>query len=194
LKAVSDAPTSENDGVHEGVDTLLDVDDDVWDVDDETLEDEVDWIEELELVVKDFVVEEVVVSPLDILPLDVLLLVLLLDVARDPELLFKVELNLEDVDVPLDFIEERDFTLDVVLTEEDVTVVVGACIWVVTPSKHEQPLEMRVVEHAFKYDGRGGWTVLYSHEEAVRKEAGRMYLQSDCKVFRTERDSNFTAT
>jgi hypothetical protein len=42
LKAVSDAPTSENDGVHEGVDTLLDVDDDVWDVDNETLEDEVD--------------------------------------------------------------------------------------------------------------------------------------------------------
>jgi hypothetical protein len=81
---------------------------------------------------------------------------LLLDVARDPELLFEVELNLEDVDVPLDFIEERDLTLDVVLTEEDVTVVVEAWVWVVTPSKHEQPLETRVVEHAVKYDGRGG--------------------------------------
>jgi hypothetical protein len=97
---------------------------------------------------------------LDVLLLDVLLLDVLLDVARDPELLFEVELNLEDVDVPLDFIEEKDLTLDAVLTEEDVTVVVGVWIWVVTPSKHEQPLETRVVEHAFKYDGRGGWTVL----------------------------------
>lgn len=59
----------------------------------------------------------------------------------------------------VDFFEDVYLTLDVVTVDEEVIGVV-LWIWVVTPSKQEQPLETRVIEHAFRYDGSGGWTVL----------------------------------
>lgn len=135
MKAVSDAPTREKEGEHEGEGEL-----EVVDVDDVVV-----LVEELKVALEDFVCEGFVV---------------LLDFVDETELLFEVETDFEDVDVLLGFVEEVDLTLDVVFTDEEVVGSVGVWTWVVTPSKQEQPLETRVVEHAVRYAGIGGSTVL----------------------------------
>jgi hypothetical protein len=67
-------------------------------------------VEELKVVLEDFVCEGFVV---------------LLDLVDETELLFEVETDFEEVDVPLGFVEELDLTLDIVFTDEEVVGSVG---------------------------------------------------------------------